>query len=93
MFLLEFRQSILVSELNFVVSHLFISLMYIVLFFAKWVFSFESMKFVLLSHDREINVQDNRNQMGEILWSLSRCEIACRQAKKTSLLSHTCIME
>ena len=65
MFLLEFRQSISVTELNFVVLHLFISLMYIVLFFASGYLVFKSMKFVLLSHDREINVQDNRNQMGK----------------------------
>ena len=65
MFLLEFRQSISVTKLNFVVLHLLISLMYIVLFFASGCLVFKSMKFVLLSHDREINVQDNRNQMGK----------------------------
>ena len=65
MFLLEFRQSISVTELNFVLVHLFISLMYIVLFFASGYLVFKSMKFVLLSHDREINVQGNRNQIGK----------------------------
>ena len=67
MFLLQFRQSISVTELNFVVLHLFISLMYIVLFFASGYLVFKSMKIVfkLLSHDRQINVQDNRNQIGK----------------------------
>ena len=51
------------------------------------------MKFVLLSHVTEINFHGNRNQMGKFFGRYLDAEIACRQAKKTLLLSHTCIME